>query len=184
MTNTNELYILTGNLAELKNMILEAENPQEVEQLLADTIQATEESISAELEALIAIQREHEAEALKFKTEKDYFAKKQSENEHKADAVKKYIGQALAMVGADFKNKKKIETKFGKVGFQKNPPSIVVTDSMNIPMEFEKIVEPQYDMKALMAHIKEAHGINGDEDDFTEMYGVKIVNNSAHVRIR
>jgi hypothetical protein len=74
MTNTNELYTLAGTLDQLKTMISNADNPEEVAAMLADTIEATEESIGEEIEGLMAIQREHEAEALKFKNEKDYFA--------------------------------------------------------------------------------------------------------------
>ena len=199
MTNTFELYQLTGNLANLRQMIAEAESPEQVAELLKDTIEATEESIGEEIEGLIALQREYESAAERFKAEKDYFAKKQSEQNHKAETLKKFIMDTLHYVGLDHKNKKKLETKFGNVGFQKNPPRLEVLDKSKIPMEYEIIPEPQYDLKQLLADYKdrvkvekEVEGKNGkmkkvveDIDEvILEDLGIKIVNNEAHLRIR
>jgi hypothetical protein len=199
MSNTNELYTLTGNLAALKRMIAEAENPETVQDLLKDTIEATEDSIGEEIEGLLAMQREYEAEALKFKNEKDFFAAKQSANDKKAETIKKFVAETLKFVGLDHKNKKKIETKFGNVGFQKNAARLEVVDASKIPMEYEIIPEPQYDLKKLLADhkdkvkiVKEVEGAKGkmkkvtediDELELPEL-GIKIVNNESHLRIR
>lgn len=195
---TQTLYNLTGTLAEMKRLIENADNPETVEFLLKDTIEATEESIGEEIEAMIAIMREHEAEAEKFKREKDYFAAKESENKRKAETVKKFIADTMKMVGFDHKNKKKLETKFGKVGFQKNNPRLEVLDKSKIPMQYEIIPEPQYDLKQLLADYKDRVKLETEvevkgkvkkvvEDiDVVELpdLGIKIINNESHFRIR
>jgi hypothetical protein len=110
-----------------------------------------------------------------------------------------FIAQILKQVGVDHKNKKKIETRFGNVGFQKNPPRLEVLDKSKIPMEYEVIQEPVYDLKKLLADYKDQVKIESitltpkgkekkvvedlDEKVFEEL-GIKIINNESHLRVR
>jgi Siphovirus Gp157 len=192
----NELYKLTGQLGQLKDMIAFAENKEEMEKMLEDTIEATEETIGEEVEGLIAIQREYEAEAEKFKREKEYFDKKERELKAKAETVKAFMAQTLAFMGIDHKNKRKITTKFGNVGFQKNPPQLEIVDESKIPMEYEIIPQPEFDKKSMLADLKDRLTYEEQEEGkkkptkkqldelLIEEWGVKLVNNNSHLRIR
>lgn len=198
-----KLYELKGNMAQLHDMLRDAESNSEMVAMIQDTIEATEESIGEEIEGLIAMQREFEGNAEMLKREEKMFAERKKHFEEKAAGVKAFVEMLMKDVGCDHKNKKSIETKFGKLAFQKNPARLVVTDETKIPMQYEIIQNPKYDMKALMNDIKDktkakemqpkiVRGkevmkevvVDVDVVDLTETHGVKIINDESHLRIR
>lgn len=198
-----KLYELKGNMAQLHDMLRDAEDNAAIVQMIQDTIEATEESIGEEMEGLISMQREFEGNAEMLKREEKMFAERRKHFEEKAVNVKAFVEMLMKDIGCDHKNKKSVETKFGKLAFQKNPARLVVTDATKIPMQYEIIQDPKFDMKALMNDIKDktkttetqVKTVRGKEKevevkvdvdivDLTETHGVKIVNDESHLRIR
>lgn len=191
-----KLYQINENMAQIEEYIESAENPEEMERLMNDTIEANEEQAVEIIESLQAMERNYSAEAEKFKNEEQFFKQRKLEQQKRADKINKFVAETLAGLGYDHKNKKKIETKFGKTGFRKNPPKLEITDKSKIPMKYEIIPEPTYDTKKMLNDYKEelkyeeenekgkAVKKQKDELDYTEEYGFRIINNSSSLSTR
>lgn len=126
------LYELEGIYAQLQSMELDDETFQ-------DTLESIdfEEDFAKSCEWFIKMQRNAEADAERFKAEKDAFAKKQKEAETRALRFKERIKSAM-----EFTNQKKIDTGLFQLSLRKTE-SVTVFDATKLSDEFLKVkIEP------------------------------------------
>ena len=126
------LYELEGIYAQLQAMELDDET-------FNDTLESIdfEENFARSCEWFIKMQRNAEADAERFKAEKDAFAKKQKEAESRAERFKERIKEAMMLT-----NQQKVDTGLFKISLRKTE-SVTVSDQSCLPDEFLKVkVEP------------------------------------------
>lgn len=126
------LYELEGIYAQLQSMNLD-------DKTFKDTLESIdfEEDFAKSCEWFIKMQRNAEADAERFKAEKDVFAKKQKEAEVRALKYKERIKEAMMLT-----NRQKVDTGLFKVSLRKTE-SVTIFDPSNLPDEFLKVkVEP------------------------------------------
>lgn len=126
------LYELEGIYAQLQSMDLD-------DGTFKDTLESIdfEEDFAKSCEWFIKMQRNAEADAERFKAEKDVFAKKQKEAEVRALKYKERIKEAMMLT-----NRQKVDTGLFKVSLRKTE-SVTIFDPSNLPDEFLKVkVEP------------------------------------------
>lgn len=126
------LYELEGIYAQLQSMDLDDET-------FKDTLESIdfEEDFAKSCEWFIKMQRNAEADAERFKAEKDAFAKKQKEAEVRSKRFKERIKEAMMLT-----NQQKVDTGLFKLSLRKTE-SVTISDPSNLPDEFLKVkVEP------------------------------------------
>ena len=126
------LYELEGIYAQLQAMDLDDET-------FNDTLESIdfEGNFAQSCEWFIKMQRNAEADAERFKAEKDAFAKKQKEAEARAERFKERIKEAMMLT-----NQQKVDTGLFKLSLRKTK-SVTISDLSKLPVEFLKVkVEP------------------------------------------
>ena len=126
------LYELEGIYAQLQAMELDDET-------FNDTLESIdfEENFAPSCEWFIKMQRNAEAAAERFKTEKDACAKKQKDAESRAKRFKERIKEAMMLT-----NQQKVDAGLFKLSLRKTE-SVTVFDLSNLSDEFLKVkVEP------------------------------------------
>ena len=126
------LYELEGIYAQLQAMELDDET-------FNDTLESIDfkENFAQSCEWFIKMQRNAEADAERFKAEKDAFAKKQKEAEARAERFKERIKEAMMLT-----NQQKVDTELFKLSLRKTE-SVTVFDQSKLSDEFLKVkVEP------------------------------------------
>ena len=126
------LYELEGIYAQLQSMELDDET-------FNDTLESIDfkENFAQSCEWFIKMQRNAEADAERFKAEKDAFAKKQKEAEARAERFKERIKEAMMLT-----NQQKVDTVLFKLSLRKTE-SVTVFDQSKLSDEFLKVkVEP------------------------------------------
>ena len=126
------LYELEGIYAQLQTMELDDET-------FNDTLESIDfkENFAQSCEWFIKMQRNAEADAERFKAEKDAFAKKQKEAEARAERFKERIKEAMMLT-----NQQKVDTGLFKLSLRKTE-SVTVFDQSKLSDEFLKVkVEP------------------------------------------
>ncbi len=126
------LYELEGIYAQLQAMELD-------DGTFNDTLESIDfkENFAQSCEWFIKMQRNAEADAERFKAEKDAFAKKQKEAEARAERFKERIKEAMMLT-----NQQKVDTGLFKLSLRKTE-SVTVFDISKLSDEFLKVkVEP------------------------------------------
>lgn len=145
------LYELEGIYSQLQSMELDDET-------FNDTLESIdfEENFAQSCEWFIKMQRNAEADAERFKAEKDTFAKKQKEAEVMAERFKERIKEAMILT-----NQQKVDTGLFKLSLRKTE-SVTVFDPSNLSDEFLKVkVEPN--KTAIKKAIKNGQVVLGAE---------------------
>lgn len=122
------LYELEGIYAQLQSMELDDET-------FNDTLESIdfEEDFAKSCEWFVKMQRNAEADAERFKAEKDTFAKKQKEAESRAERFKERVKEAMMLT-----NQQKVDTGLFKLSLRKTE-SVTISDPSNLPDEFLKV---------------------------------------------
>ena len=143
------LYELEGIYAQLQAMELDDET-------FNDTLESIdfEENFAQSCEWFIKMQRNAEADAERFKAEKNAFAKKQKEAESRAERFKERIKEAMILT-----NKKKVDTGLFKLSLRKSK-QVDILDETKIPLEFMKL-EYKPIKTELAKHLKAGEVIKG-----------------------
>ncbi|HEM3277276.1 TPA: siphovirus Gp157 family protein [Streptococcus suis] len=126
------LYELEGIYVQLQAMELDDET-------FNDTLESIdfEEDFAQSCECFIKMQRNAEADAERFKAEKDAFAKKQKEAEARAERFKERVKEAMLLT-----NQQKVDTGLFKLSLRKTE-SVTVFDATKLTDDFLKVkVEP------------------------------------------
>jgi hypothetical protein len=147
----SKLYELNQSWLTLSDML--EDDP--TNEALQETFQAINDSVEVKLEYLVKLRREHEANASKFKMEKDYFAKKQKMEENKAARLKEFLEYQLNLMGT-----KRVQTDLFTLALQKNPPSLEIDDEDIVPESFWKI-KKDVDKTSLKKWIAEGNELEG-----------------------
>lgn len=185
-----KLYELTESMMRIQEMMEDdlPEDDEEAEaqkQALQDTFEAIEMDYEQKIENCLKYMRSEEALANMYKEEETRIQKMRQAAENRAARIKEMMTGSLEAAGYDYKNKKKIQTSVGKVGFQKNPATIELVDEKKIPFNYISKIEKSFDKRALLADLKEQleNPKEVEEQDFEDI-GVKYVNNKYHLRVR
>lgn len=182
-----KLYEIASDLQQVEEILAdlvdsEVEEREELEQTLKDTLESLEMAFEDKIENVYKLMKSFEGEAKMYKDEKDRLAKLEQASRNKAERLKQYIIDSMTLAGIDYKNKRKVETSIGKLGFQKNPPTVEILDEELIPYEYISRIERHYDKRALTKLAKEQVG--DVEEVELEKLGIKYVNNRFHLRVR
>ncbi|MER2060601.1 MAG: siphovirus Gp157 family protein, partial [Niallia sp.] len=124
-----------------------------------------------------------ESDAEMYKAEKQRLDKLEKTTKKKAENLKNYLIEILNRLGYDYKNKKKIKTSIGNVGFKKNPPILEIFNIDKVPTEWDKPKEREIRKSDLLKYLKEQVEKLDDEVLFEEL-GVKISNNKSSLQIK
>ena len=143
------LYELEGIYAQLQSMELDDET-------FNDTLESIDfkENFAQSCEWFIKMQRNAEADAERFKAEKDAFAKKQKEAEARAERFKERIKEAMMLT-----NQQKVDTGLFKLSLRKSK-QVDILDETKIPLEFMKL-EYKPIKTELAKHLKAGEVIEG-----------------------
>ena len=147
--NMAYLYELEGIYAQLQSMELDDET-------FNDTLESIDfkENFAQSCEWFIKMQRNAEADAERFKAEKDAFAKKQKEAEARAERFKERIKEAMMLT-----NQQKVDTGLFKLSLRKSK-QVDISDETKIPLEFMKL-EYKPIKAELAKHLKAGEVIEG-----------------------
>lgn len=145
------LYELEGIYAQLQSMELDEETFQ-------DTLESIdfEENFAKSCEWFIKMQRNAEADAERFKAEKDAFAKKQKDAEARALRFEERIKNAMELT-----KQQKIDTGLFKLSLRRSE-RVEIFDATKIPDEFLKIKKEPIKSEIKKA-IKEGKTVFGAE---------------------
>lgn len=182
-----KLYEITEKLQVLEAMLEEAEEDVSLE-AIQDTLEAVEMELEEKVENILKLAKSFEVTSEAYKTERQRLQKLEQSAAKKAEQLKTYITVTLTQAGFDHKNKRKLQTSLGKVGFQKNPPTIEITDFNKVkelfPESFKGLSEDNFLKKPILDFLKK----DGDAQEHDELdiptHGVKWVNNRYHMRVR
>ena len=143
------LYELEGIYAQLQSMELDDET-------FNDTLESIDfkENFAQSCEWFIKMQRNAEADAERFKAEKDAFAKKQKDAEARAERFKERIKEAMMLT-----NQQKVDTGLFKLSLRKSK-QVDILDETKIPLEFMKL-EYKPIKTELAKHLKAGEVIEG-----------------------
>ena len=143
------LYELEGIYAQLQAMELDDET-------FNDTLESIDfkENFAQSCEWFIKMQRNAEADAERFKAEKDAFAKKQKEAEARAERFKERIKEAMMLT-----NQQKVDAGLFKLSLRKSK-QVDILDETKIPLEFMKL-EYKPIKTELAKHLKAGEVIEG-----------------------
>ena len=143
------LYELEGIYAQLQSMELDDET-------FNDTLESIDfkENFAQSCEWFIKMQRNAEADAERFKAEKDAFAKKQKEAEARAERFKERIKEAMMLT-----KQQKVDTGLFTVSLRKSK-QVDILDETKIPLEFMKL-EYKPIKTELAKHLKAGEVIEG-----------------------
>lgn len=143
------LYELTGIFQQLQDLDIDSDT-------FLDTLNSIDFLENAEwnVEHLVQLIRNEQANAEKFKAEKEAFKKKQEAAERKTDYYKEQIKNFLEGTG-----QKKFQTNFFTVSLRSSQ-SVTVTDETLIPEEFIKVKKEvkKADIKKYLSNHNEVPG--------------------------
>lgn len=190
------LYSLTDKVIRLQQFVEEAENPEELAELLADSEEALELSIDDKLEGMMTIRQNKaaRAEALKLEAKRLQDLAKAEENQVKR--IEAYAESELLKLGYRHNDKNKKIREVGKfnIGFKKLPSVLEITDASKIPakyMNMPPVPEATPDKKELLDLLKKkAEFLHGKKwsasvDELVlEDFGVKLVNDRQAFQVK
>lgn len=188
------LYSLTNNLLRLQEFIEQAESPEELAELIADSKEALEISIDDKIEGMMTIRQNKLARANALKEEAARLKKLAESEEKAAERIVKYAADELSKLGHNYKeNAKKTVGKFN-LQFKKLPPVVEIVDASKIPAQYMNIPPTPAatpDKKELLDLLKQKaeflHGKKWTKEidglDLEE-FGIKLVNNNSKFEVK
>ena len=156
------LYELTGNILKLQEML---EAGEINEKIYNDTLESLD--IGQKVENICYVIRNLQADADKFKAEKDRIAAKQQTAENGVKRLKESLLNYLQVT-----NQSKVKSGIFSVGIG-STEKVVVTDGSKIPQEFLIEQQPKIDLTGLKKALKKGEHIDGIT-----------IENNQHIRIR
>lgn len=149
-----KLYELTGEYAQLLELLNDADADKEVLQNVLENVKG---QIEEKAENIAKIIRCMESDIEAIKQEENRLQAKRQSLENKKTSIKNYLQQQLENAGMQ-----KVKTPIFSIGIQNNPPSVNIIDENLIPDNF-KIIKAEIDKKAIMQAIKEGKTVEGAE---------------------
>lgn len=185
-----KLYDIAENIKQLE-AVLEAMDDgdstfEAVEQYLNSLVEV---DLKDKVENIAKYIKNLEADAEMYKNEKQRLDKLEKSAKKKAEGLEQYLSTMLQSLGYDHKNKKKIQTTIGAVGFKKNPPQLQIVNIDKVPKEWDKPLKRDESCirKAdFLKNLKEVFGETIKNEDRLELsdLGVVIVNNNSSLQIK
>ena len=144
------LYELTGDYLALAQMIDNAEDDSQIDELLT-RFDELQDRIADKADAYAKLIRNKTAEAEAYKAEADRLMARKRAAERVVEGLKDRLTESMKQVGAD-----RITTSIGEWRFQQSPPSVRIIDENEIPAEW-KIPQPdKVDKASILKWYKES----------------------------
>jgi hypothetical protein len=149
-----KLYELSQNYNNLLDLL---DNPDIPGEMITEALNTVNEDIEEKAENICKLIKSMEADATGYKEEESRLQNRRKTIENKVKGLKDYLDGAMKATG-----KEKIKGKLFTVAYQKNPPSVDITDIGILPKEyFCEPVEPAPDKKHIMEDLKAGKEIPG-----------------------
>lgn len=186
---SRKLYEIVDSMRMLEDLLENLEEGSTDFDEVNSYLDSVDVELATKVENIMKYIQNLRAEADMYKTEKMRLEALQRSANKKADNLEKYLKDSLQAIGYNHKNKKKIETSIGKIGFRKNPATIEILNPEVVLEHFPELKKEQpleFNKKELLKAIKEEYlsddAKNSDEVILSNI-GVKYVNDSSHLRI-
>jgi hypothetical protein len=190
---SESLYSLTDKMLKLLSFVEEAENPEELAELIADSKEALEISIENKLEGMMMIRQNKLARISALEEEakrlKDIAAKEQKQ----VDKIEKYAQDEMTKLGHSYKEKSSKAIGKFTLKFKKLPPKLEIVDASKIPTQYMNIPPApaaKPDSKELLDLLKKKaellHGKKWTKEiDGLELaeFGIKLINNNSKFEV-
>ena len=151
------LYELTGN-AERLNAALAGDLTDEEWVSVRQEFEDNAEAITDKLDAYSKVIRNLTAESDAYKAEEVRLAGLRATVDRNITRMREAVETAMRACGET-----KVKTTIGTWAFQKNPPSVNITDAAKVPAEYMKQPDPVIDRAAILAKLKAGEAVEGAE---------------------
>jgi hypothetical protein len=125
-------------------------------------------ALKEKLEWLAKVIQNENAESKKFKEQADFFNEKANARKNRAERTKKFIHTFM-----NINNVKRLEGTHLIVSLQKNPPSVVIKNEDEIPVEYLTIPDPVINKKKISEVLKQGIEVKGAELQQTESVRIR-----------
>lgn len=189
------LYTLTDKLRLIQRHLEEAEDLDDLKELLQDTEEALSLSIDDKLEGMMTIRQNKLARVEALEAEAKRLKELAKSEQIQIKRLEEYAEFELKKLGYSYnaKDKKRAVGKF-TVGFKKLPPKLEILDESKIPMQYMNIPPmPQATpdkaelLKVLKQKAEFKHGKKWTkeiEEMEIEEFGVKLINNNQSFEVK
>lgn len=181
----SSLYEISENIKQLETLLEQMDEDDatfENVKLYLDSIVGID--LTQKVENIVKFIKNLEANAQMYKLEMERLSKLEKSAKKKAEGLHNYLSTTLSSLGYDYKNKKKIQTSIGTVGFKKNPSQLQIVDISKVPIEWDKPVQREIRKADLLKHIKTLHDLKDVEELALTDIGIKILNNNSSLQIK
>lgn len=180
----SKLYEIAQNIIQLEELLESMEEGDDTFDSVKEYLDGLEIDLSHKVENIVKYIKNLEAQSEMYKVEKQRLMKLESSSKKKVEGLKEYLSEMLQSLGYDHKNKRKVETSIGKVGFKKLPPKLEIVDIDKVPAQFDKPLQREVSKTDLLKYAKEMAGDLKNVDEVVlEEIGVKIVNDNSSLLI-
>lgn len=138
------LYELTNDYTALLEMAEDAD-----EQALRDTLEGIEGEIEDKADGYAKVLRELDKDSAGLDAEIKRLQAKKTAIANAANRIRTNLQDAMIATG-----KTKFKTSLFSFGIQKNPPSVVIDDDQEIPIDYLVVQDPKPDKKRMLAELK------------------------------
>lgn len=138
------LYELTNDYTALLEMAEDAD-----EQALRDTLEGIEGAIEDKADGYAKVLRELDKDSAGLDAEIQRLQAKKTAIANAAKRIRNNLQDAMIATG-----KTKFKTSLFSFGIQKNPPSVVIDDDQEVPIDYLIVADPKPDKKRMLAELK------------------------------
>ncbi len=147
-----KLYELTENY----NNLLELLDRDDIDpQIIKDALNSVGDDIDTKADNIVKLIKSLKAEEAALQAEIANLASRRQASANKADRLKSYLTEQIALVGRDSIG------KLHQARLQNNPPSVLVEDLTAIPQDYWKPAEPTLDRQAILKLLKAGQEVAG-----------------------
>ncbi len=179
-----KLYEIASNIAQLEELLDQMDENDATYDVVKSYLDSlVDVDLTQKVDNIVKFIKNIESDAEMYKAEKQRLDKLEKTTKKKAENLKNYLVEILNGLGYDYKNKKKIKTSIGNVGFKKNPPVLEILNIDRVSTKWDKPKEREIRKSDLLKYLKEQVEKLDDEVLFEEL-GVKIANNKSSLQIK
>jgi hypothetical protein len=182
------LYEISGNIKQIEDLLDQMDENDATFETVVEYLNGLNTDLNDKVENIVKFIKNLEANADMYKAEKQRLDKLEKSAKKKAEGLQEYLSTMLMSLGYDHKNKRKVQTSIGNIGFKKLPPKLEIINLDKVPVEFDKpMVRDESSIRKadLLKYAKSFTGDLTDKDEvILESMGIKIVNNNSSLQIK